>query len=328
MVNKSTYGYQEDMDSGFPPLDESWWEAVLTEDEPQQETTTHSTDIPVSGDSPSTETDDHPAAIQSIDWDAARKLYQQDEVCALNVSGHNRGGLLVNGNGLQGFVPISHLLEIPNDSSLEEPKEVLAAYVGRQIQLKVIECDQDRGRVVFSERAAQATPGSRNELLNNLHPGDTITGRVTNITNFGVFIDLGGVEGLVHVSELSWGRVRHPSDTILYNQELRVFVISVDKERSRVALSVKRLSPNPWASAAERYSPGQITEATITSVVPFGAFARLEDGLDGLIHISEIVMGDDGEIGDYFFEGQNVQVRILHIDAPNQRMGLSTKLNQ
>jgi small subunit ribosomal protein S1 len=249
-------------------------------------------------------------------------------VCTLDVSGHNRGGLLVSGDGLQGFVPISHLLEISNDSSLEEPKEVLAAYVGRQIQLKVIECDQDRGRVVFSERAAQATPGSRNELLNNLHPGDTITGRVTNITNFGVFIDLGGVEGLVHVSELSWGRVRHPSDAIQYNQELRVFVISVDQERSRVALSVKRLSPNPWASAAKRYSPGQITAATITSVVPFGAFARLEDGLDGLIHISEIVMDDDTEISDYFYEGQTVQVRILHIDASNQRMGLSTKLNQ
>jgi small subunit ribosomal protein S1 len=327
MVNKSTYGYQEDMESGLPPLDESWWEAVLTEDEPQQDTSTMSGEIPVSGDSPSKESDDHPAP-PSVDWDAARNLYQQDEVCTLNVSGFNRGGLLVNGDGLQGFVPISHLVNISNDSNVEEPQEVLAAYVGRQIQLKVIECDQDRGRVVFSERAAQATAGSRNELLNSLHPGDTITGRVTNITNFGVFIDLGGVEGLIHVSELSWGRVRHPSDVIQYNQELRVFVISVDQERSRVALSVKRLSPNPWISAAERYSPGQITEATITSVVPFGAFARLEDGLDGLIHISEIVMGDDTKLGDFFHTGQTVQVRILHIDSTNQRMGLSTKLNQ
>lgn len=327
MVNKSVYGYQEDIEGGFPPLDESWWEAVLTEDEPQQEASTTSTEISISGDSSSIETDANPA-LQSVDWDAARKLYQKDEVCTLNVSGHNRGGLLVNGDGLQGFVPISHLLEISNDSSIEEPQEVLATYVGRQVQLKVIECDEDRGRVVFSERAAQATPGSRNELLNNLHPGDTITGRVTNITNFGVFIDLGGVEGLVHVSELSWGRVRHPSDSIQYNQELRVFVISVDQERSRVALSVKRLSPNPWASAAERYAPGQITSATITSVVPFGAFARLEDGLDGLIHISEIVMEDDADISDYFYEGLIVQVRILHIDASNQRMGLSTKLNQ
>lgn len=327
MVNKSAYGYQEDIEGGFPPLDESWWEAVLTEDEPQQEASTTSTEISISGDSSSIETDANPA-LQSVDWDAARKLYQKDEVCTLNVSGHNRGGLLVNGDGLQGFVPISHLLEISNDSSIEEPQEVLATYVGRQVQLKVIECDEDRGRVVLSERAAQATPGSRNELLNNLHPGDTITGRVTNITNFGVFIDLGGVEGLVHVSELSWGRVRHPSDSIQYNQELRVFVISVDQERSRVALSVKRLSPNPWASAAERYAPEQITSATITSVVPFGAFARLEDGLDGLIHISEIVMEDDADISDYFYEGLVVKVRILHIDASNQRMGLSTKLNQ
>ncbi len=327
MVNKSAYGYQEDVEDGIPPLDESWWEAVLTEDEPQQEPRTISTEIHVSGDDSSKESDEQPV-LQSVDWDAARKLYQQDEVFTLNVSGHNRGGLLVSGDGLQGFVPISHLLEISNDSSVEEHQEILASYVNRQIKLKVIECDQDRGRVVFSERAAQATPGSRNELLNNLHPGDVITGRVTNITNFGVFIDLGGVEGLVHVSELSWGRVRHPADAIQYNQELRVFVISVDQARSRVALSVKRLTQNPWASAAERYSPGQITEATITSVVPFGVFARLEDGLDGLIHISEIVLDDGAEINDCFNEGQIVQVRVLHIDATNQRMGLSTKLNQ
>jgi len=327
MVNKSAYGYQEDMEGGLPPLDESWWEAVLTEDEPQQDASTMSGEIPVPGDSSLKESDDHPALL-SVDWDAARKLYQQDEVCTLNVSGFNRGGLLVNGDGLQGFVPISHLVNISNDSKIEEPQDVLAAYVDRQIQLKVIECDQDRGRVVFSERAAQATAGSRNELLNSLHPGDTIKGRVTNITNFGVFIDLGGVEGLIHVSELSWGRVRHPSDVIQYNQEMSVFVISVDQERSRVALSVKRLSPNPWVSAAERYSPGQVTEATITSVVPFGAFARLEDGLDGLIHISEIGMDDDTELGDCFHTGQTVQVRILHIDSTNQRMGLSTKLNQ
>jgi small subunit ribosomal protein S1 len=327
MVNKSVHGYQEDVEDGIPPLDESWWEAVLTEDEPQREPPTSSTEISVSGDDSSKESDDQ-SVLQSVDWDAARKLYQQDEVFTLNVSGHNRGGLLVSGDGLQGFVPISHLLEISNDSSVEEHQEILASYVSRQIKLKVIECDQDRGRVVFSERAAQATPGSRNELLNNLHPGDTITGRVTNITNFGVFVDLGGIEGLIHVSELSWGRVRHPADAIQYNQELRVFVISVDQARSRVALSVKRLTKNPWASAAERYSPGQIIEATITSVVPFGVFARLEDGLDGLIHISEIVLDDGTEINDCYYEGQIVQVRVLHIDATNQRMGLSTKLYQ
>jgi small subunit ribosomal protein S1 len=150
---------------------------------------------------------------------------------------------------------------------------------------------------------------------------------VTNITEFGVFVDLGGVEGLIHVSEISWGRVRHPVDIVKVGETVQAFVIQVDPDRSRIALSMKRLIPNPWENAEERYHPGQVVSAVITSIVPFGAFARLEEGLDGLIHSSEIA-GEDSEndTADELYEGQIVQARILNVNAAHQRLGLSLNL--
>ncbi|MGW8250214.1 MAG: 30S ribosomal protein S1, partial [Anaerolineales bacterium] len=238
----------------------------------------------------------------------------------------NRGGLLVSTDRLQGFVPVSHLVDLTKDN-LGEVDDWAEAYIGQSLKLKIIECDRERGRVVLSERAALAESGSRNQLLQHLQAGNCITGTVTNITDFGVFVDLGGVEGLIHVSEISWGRVRHPSDVVRYGETLKVYVIQVDQDRSRVALSLKRLSPNPWVTAEDRYYPGLVTEAVITSIVPFGAFARLEEGLDGLIHISEISHDNEhAPLDELFFEGQKVQVRVLHVDAINQRLGLSTNI--
>jgi small subunit ribosomal protein S1 len=162
------------------------------------------------------------------------------------------------------------------------------------------------------------------QLLENLQPTERITGTVTNVTDFGVFVDLGGLEGLIHVSELSWGRVRHPIEVVNVGDQVEVHVISIDQGRQRVALSLKRMCPNPWDTAEIRYFSGQEVEAVITSVMPFGAFARLEEGLDGLIHVSE--MGDGGELvkpRDVVVEGQQVQVRVLHVDSNKQRLGLS-----
>jgi len=259
-----------------------------------------------------------------MDWDMAIELYEMDKIISLLVCGYNRGGLLVSGEGLQGFVPVSHLVDLPSDKSAAEQEQCLKAYSGRHLELKIIECDPTRGRVVFSERAALAKPGSRNTLLNQLQPGQCIEGTVTNITDFGVFVDLGGVEGLIHVSEISWGRVRHPSDVVQYGERINVHVINVEPERSRVALSMKRLYPNPWETAETRYFPGQVTEAIITSLVNFGAFARLEEGLDGLIHVSEICPGNPpANLSELLHEGQRVKVRVLHVDSTKQRLGLS-----
>ena len=310
-------------------MDDSWWEAVMAEDEALN-----------NGKSVSSYTPRPAAAVQppahrpsadtaQMDWDRAVDLYEQDDTVELLVTGYNRGGLLVEGESLQGFVPLSHLVEMVGQKTEDEQEDWLASYIGQTLTLKVIECDQDRGRVVFSERAALAEPGSRNELLQNLVAGECIPGTVTNVTDFGVFVDLGGVEGLIHVSEISWGRVRHPGDVVRLGQPVQVYVIKVEQDRARVALSLKRLYPNPWETAEERYHPGQIIEATVTSIVPFGAFARLEEGLDGLIHISEVcVDGDPALPGDCLEEGQVVKVRVLHVDGARQRLGLSLRLEE
>lgn len=206
-----------------------------------------------------------------------------------------------------------------------ERDNFLAEYVGKELRLKVIECVPEEGRVVFSERAARADAGRRTELFSSLHQGETVSGEVTNITEFGAFIDLGGVEGLIHISELSWGRVLHPSHILHLGQKVDVLVIDIMPERCRIALSLKRLQPNPWEFVGSRYSANDIVSATVTSVVSFGVFARLTEGLEGLVHVSEIKL-DGISIRDLYSEGQKINVRILHIDPQHQRLGLSLKL--
>jgi len=314
MVNKL---YSEELDGGPQPLDESWWAAVLAEDEKTGA---------CSDEAPTPESGSGPQQAK-VDWEQARKIYDSDETITLEVVDYNRGGLLVEGGNLQGFVPISHLVKIECDlggKMAEEREQLLNQYLASEITLKVIECDPARGRVVLSERAALFGPGRRMQLLENLLPAERISGTVTNITDFGVFVDLGGLEGLIHVSELSWGRVRHPAEVVKVGEEVLVYVISIDQDRQRVALSLKRLDSNPWETADERYHPGQEFDAVITSVMPFGAFARLEEGLDGLIHVSEMSIEDDMiKPSDIVAEGQQVQVRVLHVDAEKQRLGLS-----
>lgn len=315
MVNKT---YSEGLQGGPQPLDESWWAAVLAEEEGADS---------ASGTQSQTETP-HQAMV---DWEEARKIYDSDETVILEVVDYNRGGLLVESDELQGFVPISHLVNIdcdPGDQTDEEREQVLSGYLTTSLSLKVIECDPARGRVVLSERAALFEPGRRMQLLENLQPGECISGTVTNVTDFGVFVDLGGLEGLIHVSELSWGRVRHPTEVLNVGEIVQVYVISIDQDRQRVALSLKRLNPNPWETAEIRYHSGQEVEAVITSVMPFGAFARLEEGLDGLIHVSEMSLGNElVRPQEVVVEGQHVQVRVLHVDAEKQRLGLSLITN-
>jgi small subunit ribosomal protein S1 len=315
MVNKT---YSEGISGGPQPVDESWWAAILAEEEKTS---------PLVGTPPQTEKP-HQA---KVDWGQARKIYDSDETVMLEVVDYNRGGLLVESDELQGFVPISHLVNIecdPGDQTDEEREQILSSYLATTLNLKVIECDPERGRVVLSERAALFEPGRRMELLENLQPGERICGSVTNVTDFGVFVDLGGLEGLIHVSELSWGRVRHPTEVLNVGENIQVHVISIDRDRQRVALSLKRLYPNPWETAEIRYHSGQEVEAVITSVMPFGAFARLEEGLDGLIHVSEMSLGAElVNPQEVLVEGQQVQVRVLHVDSEKQRLGLSLITN-
>ncbi len=226
---------------------------------------------------------------------------------------------------MRGFVPASHLVGFPNDALELERKSALAERVGQHLSLKVIELDQTKGRIVFSERAARSGPGSRQTLLQRLQPGEHVDGVVTNVCDFGVFVDLGGIEGLIHVSEVSWNRVAHPRDVLAVNQSVNVLVMSVDREHARVALSLKRLRPDPWASVETRYAVGQIIEGRITNVVNFGAFIALEDGLEGLIHVSELAEGQFFHPRNVVNEGELVRAKIISIDGTARRLSLSLR---
>lgn len=305
----------------MPVIDEGWWASVLAEEGQQIRPPARPARVEKAAERP-----EKPAAASkpAADWALVKDLYHRDEIVTLTVTGHNRGGLLVEGQGLYGFVPFSHLIELAGRDPADR-EQALSAYAGKTLRLKVIECAPEDGRIVFSERAAQAEPGRRAEIFQSIHAGQRVEGLVTNITDFGVFVDLGGVEGLIHISELSWGRVIHPSHIARLGQKIEVLVLDVAAERCRVALSLKRLQPNPWEIAAG-FTADQVVPATITSIVSYGAFARLDIGVEGLIHASEMPLGPGISVKDILDEGERVDVRILHVDAAHQRMGLSLRL--
>lgn len=304
---------EPDLDEqGLPELDEGWWSAVLADEDVYQS----------GAREVAAKAGNQPGQL-NVDWEKIQACFDQDEVLELVVQGFNRGGLLVEGEGIQGFVPVSHLIEMPCEVDEEERRQILTGYIGRQVHLKIIECEPTQERVVLSERAALAGEGRRKALFTILQEGNLVTGTVTNVTDFGVFVDLGGVEGLIHVSELSWGRVQHPSEVVKVGQCVQVMVLQVSEETSRIALSLKRLQVNPWDTLVEAHRPGDIVNARITSIMKFGAFARLDEGVEGLIHISSVPFPSGRrDINAFFHEGQSVQVKILHIDAERRRLGL------
>lgn len=304
--------------NGSPnPMDESWWSAVLTEEEGGPKNRDRGPNGYMG------ERNDNRGTAE--DWAWAKELYEKDDTVDLPVIGYNRGGLLVEAQSLRGFVPVSHLVTIQPDDEEHERTTKLGEMVGGDLCLKVIEYDPERGRLVFSERAAQAGPGRRVELLDSLQPDQCVHGIVTNITRFGVFVDLGGVEGLIHVSELSWGRVRHPADVVDCGEDVEVQVLAIDRDQGRVALSLKELMPDPWENVEERYQVGDVVEGTVTNVVKFGAFIGIEDGLEGLIHVSELGDGSFLHPRSVVREGEKVRVRVIHIDANARRLGLSLR---
>jgi small subunit ribosomal protein S1 len=303
---------ENDIDELQDSLDEGWWRAVLQDEEANADSLASLNCSPCKSAEPGL-----------INWQCARKVYENDEVVLLRTVGFNRGGLLVEGEGLQGFVPISHLLGLPQNLAEANKQAFLEDYSGKSLYVKIIEFDPTAQRLVFSERAAQAGEGKRKELFQQLKPDTIICGVVTNITDFGLFVDLGGVEGLVHVSELSWGRVENPSALFTVGQQVKVTVLSINDGNSRIALSIKRLAPNPWDRLMSNYKLGDVIPATITTTTKFGVFARLQEGVEGLIHISSMPdLEDVHELGSVFRHGQEVKVKILHIDVDRRRLGL------
>jgi small subunit ribosomal protein S1 len=220
---------------------------------------------------------------------------------------------------LTGFVPASQLCANIAPQDQQARRKALVACVGQTVELKVIEVNAERSRLILSERAASGALARELDLLDRLSEGDVCRGTVTNLCAFGAFVDLGGIEGLIHISELSWGRVAHPSDVLQGGDEIQVHVLKVDRERGRVGLSLKRLSPDPWDTVEARYGIGQVVEGKITNVVNFGAFVRLESGLEGLIHTSDWTCP---LALDPSREGDTVHVRVVNVDRERRRMGL------
>jgi small subunit ribosomal protein S1 len=260
------------------------------------------------------------------DWRRAEKLFEDGEVFEGTIAGYNKGGLLVYFGQIRGFVPSSQLSGLSRRSSHEDRMGMLSKMEGQELLLKVIEVDRQRRRLIFSERAASREwrEQRKDELLDELQEGDIRTGSVRNLCDFGAFVDLGGADGLIHISELSWRRVKHAREVLRVGEEVEVYVLRVDRDRKRIGLSLKRLQPDPWHVAEEKYEVGQIVKSVVTNIVDFGAFARIEDGIEGLVHVSELSDGDFAP-RDLVREGEELYVKILSIDADRQRMGLSLR---
>jgi len=258
-------------------------------------------------------------------WSAAQLAMEKGDLFSLTISGANRGGLLVEWNGLQGFVPASHLRVMLRNMDQQERMSELASRVGDSLTVRLIEVDPGQRRLVFSERTASSETRASSPVLSRLSPGHVCHGVISNVTSFGAFVDLGGVEGLIHISEISWDRVRHPSDVLAPGQDVEVYVMGVNPDQERIALSLKRLRPNPWSLAGANYQVGQILEGTVTNVVSFGAFVRIEEGLEGLIHVTELAEGNFLHPRNVVREGDTVKVRVLNIDTANHRLGLSLR---
>jgi small subunit ribosomal protein S1 len=318
-------------DKTMPVTDEGWWESVLAEEKRYSSSVSRHSPVahkPVPVLPKKQEASPEAAVAVGRDWDHIADLYRNDKILEVKVVGHNRGGLLVEGEGdLSGFVPFSHLIGLAGRGDLANRDISLEGYEGKKLSVKVIECTPEEERVVFSERAALSESGKRSALFQSLQPGARTRGRVTNITDFGVFVDLGGAEGLIHISELSWGRVTDPGKIVRLGEEIDVQVLDLSAERCRVALSLKRLLPNPWDSAVAEFPEGRVLPATITCVLSYGAFACLDAGVEGLIHASEMPLHEGQTPRDILKERQQVQVRVLHVDPAHQRMGLSMHIN-
>lgn len=269
-------------------------------------------------------------AMEEADWLMVEQLLESEGVYQGNVSGSNRGGLLVNVGMLRGFVPSSHLKPERLRGGPRSENEIrLRSNIGDDISTKVIEVDRSRNRLILSERAAmkEARAVQLTRLMEELQEGDVCDGRVVNLADFGAFVDIGGAEGLVHLSELSWKRVNHPSQVLDIGDECQVYVLKVDKERNRIALSLKRLEPDPWTTIDDYYHDGDLLEATITKLTTFGAFARVNDEnqLEGLIHISELSADHVEDPQEIVTRGEVVPVRVIRVDSERRQLGLSMK---
>ena len=266
-------------------------------------------------------------ARQEQAWTDAQELFERGEVWEEQAIGYNKGGLVVPVGEIRGFVPASQVPGFPRGLNQDERLVKLSDLVGETLQVKIIEINRRKRRLILSATAAQQQwrKQKREKLLEDLREGEVRKGIVSSLANFGAFVDLGGADGLVHLSELSWRRIRHAREVVRVGQEVEVYVLRLDHERRRIGLSLKRLQPEPWALIEEQYELGQLIEGVVTNVVDFGAFAEIEEGVEGLIHVSELADAQISDPRDVVKKGDLLLLRIIRIDTRRKRLGLSLK---
>ena len=266
-------------------------------------------------------------------WRAMQEQFEAGVIIEAPVIDHNKGGLIVD-CGIRGFVPISQIVDFPRRPQNDQPRdaaqeiaEKLMPFVGRKLRLKILEVNRKANRLILSEKVAlyEERREKRDELFSSLQVGQKVTGTVRSIAPFGVFIDLGGIDGLVHKSELSWNKVNNPESGYHVGEEVEAEVIDINHERGRISLSIRRLQPDPWHSTVADFKVGDIIDGTVTKLVNFGAFVRVRDGLEGLIHISELSHQRVAHPGDVVHEGQSLKLKIISLDSERHRLGLSLK---
>ena len=261
--------------------------------------------------------------LEQQDWDRAQTYLNSREILELKIIGYNKGGLLVKFGLLEGFVPNSMIPDLPRGSSKQEKNVAKANMVGTTLQVRFIEVNQSKRRLVLSGKAAESI--RRKERLQELEVGKRLTGNVSNVVDFGVFVDLDGVDGLIHRSRLSWEEFDHPSDVLRPGEEVEIIVKDVDIERERISLDRRGLLPSPWDDFTERYQRGDTLEGEVVSVRDFGAFIKLTDQITGLLHVSELLPGVSHEPEKVLSPGDKVLVRIVEIDAEQERVRLSMR---
>ncbi len=261
------------------------------------------------------------------DWIRAEELLENGEIIEEEVIGYNKGGAIVPFGRLRGFVPISHLSEVGPGMGDRRRQQKLAQLRGETLPLRVIEVNRRRRRLVLSQREAQKEWDTkrRAELIETLKEGEVRQGTVSGLRDFGAFVNLGGADGLIHISQLAWHRVAHPREVLSVGDEIDVYVMRVDKETQRISLSRKKILPNPWDSVSERYQENQLVEGKITRIVDYGAFAEIEPGVEGLLHISQLSRGTVANVNEMVQEEEKHLLRIVNIDQKRQRIGLSLK---
>ncbi len=261
------------------------------------------------------------------DWLQAQEMLESAEYLEAPVIGYNRGGVIVPFGNLRGFVPASHLIDLRRGMDDRQRQQVMSKLRDEVLPLKVIEVNRRRRRLVLSQRDAQKEwqEARKVQLIEQLKQGDVISGRVSGLRSFGAFVDLGGADGLIHISELAWHRVNHPKEVVKVGDEIDVYVLSLDKDEQRIALSRKKLMPNPWSLVEDNYATGALIEGKVTRVVNYGAFVEIEPGVEGLLHISQLSRENVEDPNEIISEGETHLLRIISLDSDRQRIGLSLK---